>query len=123
MSNVVVRLSSEILFGSHLKEMEQIGDICQLSLNNLIEFAIAFVEYEDMGGGFLNDDDLIRDCFGGHLVGWRAIEIIKHQRNEIMAYIPLDAVELRYLRTHGTGVFVYARTPDHVNAGQGNLLS
>ncbi|ARV76692.1 hypothetical protein PHABIO_61 [Pseudomonas phage Phabio] len=97
--------------------MEVIADICQLSLSDLTDFAIAYVEYEDVGGNFMNDDDLVQDYFGGKNVGYRVIEIIRAQRCEIMAYMPDNVVEMKYACTRGDGVFVYARTANDVNVG------
>lgn len=97
--------------------MEVISDICLLSLNELYDFAIAYVEYEDVGGNFLNDDDLVRDYFNNKSVGYRVIEIIRAQRCEIMAYMPDNIVEMKYVRTVGDGVFIYARTANDFNAG------
>lgn len=97
--------------------MELIGDICQLSLSDLTEFAIAYVEYIDVGCNFMDDTDVVHDYFGNRSIGYRAIEIIRAQRSEVLAYIPKDTVEMNYIRTVGDGVFVYARTANHSNAG------
>lgn len=103
--------------------MELIGDICQLSLSDLIELSIAYIEHADIGCNFVCDDDIVTEYFNGKTAGWRAIEIIRHQRAEVMSYIPQDTAEMHYLRSHRDGVYVYARTSDNVNAGQSNVLS
>lgn len=91
-----------------------IADLCSLSLPEMYEFAIAYVEYSDVGDGYICRDDLIKEQFGGRSVGWRALEIIDHQRSEILAYIPTNTVELHYLRTIKDGVYLLARTRDAV---------
>lgn len=89
-----------------------IADLCSLSLPEMYEFAIAYVEYEDVGDGFLCREDLVEQQFGGRAVGWRALEIIDNQRAEITAYIPNGTVEMHYVRTVKDGVYIYARTQD-----------
>lgn len=123
MTTALIRLSPEIIFGNHVKEMELIGDVCQLSLSDLIDFAIAYVEYIDVGDSFMSEKDIVEEYFHGKSVGWRAIEIIKFQRSEIMAYIPKGTVEMHYVRSVRDGVYVYARTSDDVNVRQSDVLS
>lgn len=91
------------------------ADICLLSLSDLIDFAISYIEYIDVGDSFMSDQDLIEGYFGGRSVGWRALEIIKHQRSEVMAYIPNGTVEMQYVRSLAGGVYVHARTSNDVN--------
>lgn len=100
-----------------MKEIELIGDICQLSLSDLFEFAISYIEHESIGDGFICNEDIITNLFGGRAVGYRVIEVITSRSCEVMAYIPKDTLEMYYLRTLGDGVFVYARTSDDVNVG------
>lgn len=102
--------------------MELVADICQLSLSDLYELAIAYVELIDVGGGYACDEDIVTNTFGGKQVGWKVLEVIDMQRSEIMAYIPDTVLEMHYLRCHRDGVYVYARTSDDVNDGQSNLL-
>lgn len=89
-----------------------IADLCSLSLPDMYEFAIAYVEYEDVGGGCLCREDIVEQHFGGRSVGWRALEIIDHQRSEILAYIPNNTVEMQYVRTIKDGIYILARTQD-----------
>ncbi len=92
-----------------------IADICQLSLNDLIEIAIAYIEYIDIGCNIIHTEDIINDIFSNRSLGYRAIELIEKQRPEVLAYLPRGVVEMTYVRTVGDGVFVYARTSDVFN--------
>lgn len=91
-----------------------IADLCSLSLPDMYEFAIAYVEYEDVGNGVLCREDIVEEQFGGRSVGWRALEIIDNQRSEVTAYLPANTVELQYVRTIKDGIYVLARTLDKV---------
>lgn len=100
-----------------MTEVQLAADICQLSLNDVTELAIAYIEYVEIGCNFMDDADIVHDYFDNRSIGYRVIEIIRAQRSEILAYIPRDTVEMNYVSTVGEGVYVYARTSDNVVVG------
>lgn len=114
--NILIRLSPELVYGPATCDVELLGDYVGLSISDINEAMIAYVEYRWFNTCLsFNDEDFVQEYFMGVPIGYSVVYAVKSQLPEIGAYLPGDMKSLRYLRTIKDGFYLIAERDEHAS--------
>lgn len=111
--NILVRLSPALVYGDKLGLVELLGDRVGLSVSDINEAVVAWLEYTHFNHPHDSADrDIVDTCFMGDPVGHDLLYAVADNRPEITAYIPDKTVSFSYARTHKDGFYLICEIPD-----------
>lgn len=116
--NVLLRLSPDLVYGRDSKTIELLGDRIGLSIPDINDAVISWLEYSHY-----NCDteyaiqDVVDTCFMGDPMGRDILYNVTYRRGEILTYLPDATTSFRYARQQGDGIYIlceveHADTPN-----------
>lgn len=110
----LIRLSPQLVYGSAVSLVELLGDRVGLSVSDINDAIIAYIEYQWFNGcSQISDDDFVQMYFMGDTMGYTVLYAVHDQMTEIGAYIPGDIDSLVYTKTIKDGFYVIGTTNEH----------
>lgn len=114
--NILIRLSSDLIYGTKVELIELLGHRVGLTISEIHDIFIAYVEYSLFNGeSTIDDDDFVQQYFMGDTMGYAVFYIVKARLSEITAYLPTELKSVRYNRTHNDGLYILCETNEHIN--------
>jgi hypothetical protein len=105
--NYLIRLEPSLVYGSALPLVEILGDRVGLSISDIHDVMIAFVEYCWFNDGHtLNPRAFVDTYFMGDTMGYDVLYAVQSQLPEIASYIPFEISSVKYLRTYNGGFYI-----------------
>lgn len=111
--NILVRLSPTLVYGDKLGLVELLGDRVGLSVSDINDIVISFFEYSRFNCPSTFDDrGIVETCFMGDTMGRDLLYAATVRFPEINAYIPDNAMSIRYVRTLRDGLYLICEVSD-----------
>jgi hypothetical protein len=103
-----------VVYGPSLHLVELLGDRVGLSVSDINDAMIAYIEYQWFNGCHsLDDSEFVQQYFMGDSVGYSVLYAVQAQMVEIGSYVPGPIQSLRYSRTIKDGFYVIGTIDEH----------
>lgn len=111
--NILVRLSPALVYADKVNAVELLGDRIGLSVSDINDIVVAYVEYQWFNGvNSCSEQDIVDGYFMGDAMGYPILYAVSNQLLEIGSYIPDNLKSIRYARTHRDGFYLICEVAD-----------
>lgn len=103
------------MYGPQASLVELLGDRVGLSVSDINDIVIAYVEYVWFNGEqSISDREIIETYFMGDPMGYDLLYAVQAQLPEIGSFVPDDINKLKYGRTVKGGFYILGTIDEHI---------
>lgn len=111
--SILVRLSPALVYGDSLGLVEILGDKVGLSVSDINDIVVSYIEYVHFNcPQSFADREIVEQYFMGDPMGYTLLYAVIGQFPEIHAYIPDRVKSIRYARTLQGGFYLICEHED-----------
>ncbi len=111
--SILIRLSPTLVYGDKLGLVEILGDKVGLSVSDINEIIVAYIEYISLNcPQSIADREIVEQYFMGDPMGYTLLYAVIARYPEITAYIPAGVKSIRYASTRRDGFFLICEAED-----------